>query len=377
VRPVNGSCAARPVPYDDGAMSDLSTFVLGGSVAGIGGGLYLLVNGFGGYRRAGRVADTATSRIATLAVGEVRVTGRVEPAELTLVSPLQSRTCVYYRARVREGDDRHERTVLDEERAVGFRVRDDTGSLRVFPRGSAWDVPSTFKDADGFGGVRPPGLDLRRGPAFEPATPEREDLVARLLTVRPGHGALDSIAGRASAGRREYEEARLGPGDVVTIIGTALPFDQLPDPAGADLSEGEGSGGPLAATDDPEIAADLAAARAAGTLETDPAEAWGNAAIPGFGIGAPVRPPELDPEAIPPALADAATAERYERTFEIDPGELVLAIGPDRPMLVSAGPPAAVVNRGQERFLVGLAGAVLAIASGIVLAMGLSGGLGL
>ena len=357
-------------------MSDVSNLVLGGSVAGIGGGLYLLVSGFRGYRRAGHVADIATSAIGTLAVGEVRVTGRVEAAELALVSPLQSRPCVYYRARIRERDDRQERTVLDEERAVGFRVRDGTGTIRVFPRGSAWDVPPAFEDADGFGGERPPGVALRGGSAFQPATPDREELVAGLLTVRPaGPSTLDGFGGRSRGGRRDYVEARLEPGDVVTIIGTALPFDQLPDPAGADVSEGEAMGGPLAAADDPEIAADLAAARAAGTLETDPAEAWGNAAIPGFGIGAPVRPPELDPAATAPALADADTAEHFERTFEIGPSELVLALGPDRPMLVSAGPPTAAVIRGQDRFLVGLAGAVLAIASGLVLAVGLSGGL--
>jgi hypothetical protein len=322
------------------------------------------------------VGNIATSSIGTLAVGEVRISGRVEPAELTLVSALQSRACVYYRARIRERDDRHERTVLDEERAVGFRVRDASGAIRVFPRGSAWDVPATFEDADGFGGERPPALALRQGPAFEPATPDREDLVARLLTVSgSGPSARDGIGGRGGGGRRDYEEARLEPGDVVTIVGTALPFDQLPDPTGADIADGEAMGGPLAAMDDPEIAADLAAARAAGTLETDPAEAWGNAAIPGFGIGAPVRPPELDPAATAPPLADAGTAERFERTFEIEPGELVLSVGPDRPMLVLAGPPVAAVNRGQDRFLVGLGGAVLAIASGLVLAAGLSGGL--
>ena len=44
-----------------------------------------------------------------------------------------------------------------------------------------------------------------------------------------------------------------------------------------------GSSDPL--IDDPEVAADLAEARAEGTLVDDPAAAWGNAAIPGFGSG--------------------------------------------------------------------------------------------
>lgn len=370
-------------------MSDLTTLLLGGSIVGIGGGLLLLVRGFAAYGRAGRVADTATSRVDALAVGEVRVTGRVEPAELTLVSPVQSRTCVYYRARVREHESRTQRTVLADERAVGFRVRDDTGAIRVFPRGAAWDVPARFTDADGLAGDRPVGVVLRDGRAIQPATPDREDLVANLLTVHAARGEsglvisgdgqllgfADRLGAGAELGRCDYEEARIEPGDTVTIVGTALPFDQLPDPSEADMAEAEAIGGPLAATADPEIAADLEAARAAGTLETDPEAAWGNAAIAGFGIGKPVRAPELDPAATQPAVADAPTAERFQRTFAIPPGELVLAVEKGRPLLVSFGAPAAVITRDQDSFLRGLLGAALAIGSAILLALVLGGGL--
>lgn len=124
---------------------------------------------------------------------------------------------------------------------------------------------------------------------------------------------------------------------------------------------------------DPEIAADLDAARAGGTLAADPEEAWGNASIPGFGIGEPVRAPHLDPQATPESIVDHETAERFTRTFEIAPGELVLAIGPDRPMLVSLGAPYVAVARGQDQFLVGLLGAVLAIGSAVVLALAATG----
>jgi hypothetical protein len=353
-------------------MSDVSTLLLAGSIVGIVGGLLLLARGFAGYRQAGRVADTATSPIGTLAVGEVRVTGRVEPGALTLTSPIQGQTCVYYRAHIREPGSQTRITVLEDERAVGFRVGDETGAIRVFPRGATWDVPTRFKDSDGWSGDAPAGLSLRPGSAIQPASENQDELVARLLTVRP---PLERFVAGVGAGRRDYEESRVELGDTVTVVGTALPFDQLPDPGGADASDGAASGGPLAAADDPEIAADLAAARAAGTLETDPHEAWGNAAIPGFGIGMPVRAPELKPGAIPPGLADAQTAERFQRAFEIAHGELVLALGPDRPLLISLGAPASVVIRGQDRFLVGLLGAVLAIASAIALALVLAEGI--
>ncbi len=376
-------------------MSDPSSLLMAGSAAGLVGGLGLLVRGFGGYRRAVRIADTATSAIGSLAVGEVRVTGTVEAAELALVSALRSRRCVYYHSTVHEHEGRSERTVLDEARGVGFRVRDATGTIRVFPRGAAWDVPVDYAESDGFAGDTPPGLDLRRGPAVVTGPQDRAAQVASLLTVHGmpegdaaagegmavlpgvldtegvvsiGGGLLGVLGGR---GRRRYEEAVLEEGLVVTVVGTALPFDQLPDPDGGDIAEGPGGGDGLAETADPAIAADLEAARSSGTLASDATAAWGNAAIPGFGIGHPVRPPRLDPAARPEAVADAPTADRFRRTFEIGPTELVLAVTPGRPMLVASGPPAVAEGRGEDRFLVGLLGAVLAIASAVGLALAL------
>jgi hypothetical protein len=188
--------------------------------------------------------------------------------------------------------------------------------------------------------------------------------------------ALDPLAGfgrgaQTPTGARRYREARIEPGDVVTVVGRAIPFGHLDDPDGADVALGTR---PIA-SDDPEVSADLAAARAAGLLAADPDEAWGNAAIPGFGVGRPTRPPELDPAARPPALAPAAEAERAARTFDIAPDTLVLASAPDQPLLVAAGAPGAAVARYEERFLVGLLGAVLAIVSAVVLALAVSGGL--
>ena len=116
---------------------------------------------------------------------------------------------------------------------------------------------------------------------------------------------LPAWATRTAGGR--IAKTRLEPGDAVTIIGRAIPFSELSDPAGADIANGSGD-----SPDDPEVAADLAAARAAGTLADDPAQAWGNAAIPGFGIGRPVAEPEIDPAAdrLPLASPDEAARAR-------------------------------------------------------------------
>lgn len=349
--------------------------------AGIVTGLWLLARGMGGYRTATRIGDTGTSRIATLAAGEVRVSGRIEAAEVTLLSPLQSVPCVYYRSMIeRDDDDAGGDDDLIEERAVGFRVVDETGDVRVFPRGARWDAPTRFDDRTGMFGEEPAGLSLRTGSAIGPAEIDREAAIAALLTVRPG-GAdgddpgdswLPRFSGAASGGRRRrYREARLAPGDAVTIVGRAFPYSDLADPTEADEAMGSGVG-----ADDPEVAADLAEARAAGLLADDPEEAWGNAAIPGFGIGRPVRTAELDPRANALPLGTAEEAARTERRFTIAPHTLVLASAPDVPLLITHGLPGAAAVRHQDTFVIGLLGAVLAIGSALGLALVVSGGFG-
>jgi hypothetical protein len=339
-----------------------------GAVIGIVAGLWLLARGLTGYRTAIALGDTATSAIASMAAGEVRIAGVVEPAEVTLVSPLQSEPCVFYRASILDAED----TGLfdadfQEERAVGFQVRDDSGLVRVFPRGARWDVPDGLDDRSGSFGELPPGIRFRTGSAVDLREPDRATAVARLLTVRPVE-PLDPRFGGGGGGRR-FREARLSAGDPVTIIGRAMPFGDLADPAEADVALGSD-----VAADDPEVAADLAAARATGALADDPEDAWGNAAIPGFGIGRPTRPPALDPEADPLPLAPATEAARTAQRFAIAPETLVVAGGVGAPLLVAAGIPGAAVARQQDRFLVGLLGAALAIGSAMLFALVLSGG---
>ncbi len=350
-------------------------------VGGVIAGLVLLGRGFSGYRAAGRIGGTAPSRISSIALGEVLVTGTAEPIELTLVSPLQSAPCVYYRARVAQtGDTEHD--VFREERAVGFRVRDESGTVRVFPGHARFDVPERFDERAGQWGGDPAGLLPRTGSAFGPGQ-DRDAQIAALLTVRDprvsgGDGTPWANSGGLSAGLslagtgggRRYMEARIEPGDVVTVLGTVVPFSDVADPTAANILDGS-----AVTADDPEIAADLAAARGAGVLVGTASEAWGNAAIEGFGIGRPVRAPELDPGATAPPPPDPALAQRARDAFEIAPDALVLAAAEDAPLLISFGAPTAIEAREQGRFLIGLLGAVVSIASAMTLAVVLGGGL--
>ena len=341
------------------------------TLAGVGvvSGLVLLGRGFAGYRSVVQVSGIGTSSISSLAVGEVRVTGAIEAAELTLVSLLQSVPCVYYRSVVEDaGEGRRSDGGFSEERSIGFRVRDATGSLRVFPRGARFDAPLWFDEETSLLGDEPASLEIRQGGPTQAGEIDQAAAEAALLTVHEPGGMTPSALREGR--RRRYREWRLVAGDLVTIIGQALPFSELADPAGADRGAGSD-----VAIDDPEVAADIAAARSTGSLADDPAAAWGNAAVAGFGIGRPVAPVVLDPAARPLPIADASEADRAERTFHIAPETLVLAASDEVPLLIAHGAPGAVAERGQDRFLVGLLGAVLAIASAMVFAISLGGGL--
>ena len=349
------------------------------AVAGVVAGIWLLVRGMRSYGTATQIGDTATSRISTLAAGEVQVSGVIEPAELTLISPLQSVPCVFYRSSIGRADeypDLSGRTV--DERAVGFRVRDGTGDVRVFPSGARWDAKTRFDDSTGMMGDEPPGLAIRTGPAISSAALDRATAIAALTTM-PLTREFDPLAilggtshahGVGSGRRSHYHEERLEPGDPVTIVGRALPFSDLAEPAEADIAEGS------LAADDPEVSGDIAEAREAGLLADSAEDAWGNAAIPGFGIGRPTSAPELDSTANDLPLATATEAAETQRKFGIAPETLVLASTPDVPLLVAYGIPGVAVERQQGRFLLGLLGGVLAIGSAMALAMLVSGGVG-
>src|SRR5439155_26593394 len=100
IRPASAPAEARVRMI---ASSDVALAIL--AAAGVFTGLFLLVRGFIGYRAAGRITGTSVSRIASLAVGEVLVSGIAEAVELTLISPLQSVPCLYYRSRITEASD--------------------------------------------------------------------------------------------------------------------------------------------------------------------------------------------------------------------------------------------------------------------------------
>ncbi len=388
-------------------------------------GLLLFARGLAAYRLGSRVATIATSPLGGLAAGEVRASGTVLAGPTTLVSPLQSARCVHYGSRVTVEEGRSTRVLLRDARSVSFRLKDDTGTVWVFPRGARWELEPRLDARSGLDG-EPAELQVNRGPAEAPGVEDREAQVARLLTVQGapdpdeslfartmgfGSGPAWSAGGRQSsdgpasgfglssdglssllngdvgslAGGRHYVEERVEPGDIVTIVGTATPFSQVGDGAM------EEDANPL---DDPEIAEDLAAAGAAGALHARAEDAWGNAAIPGFGIGHPTRAPVLDPAATPEPVTPAgpvgvsgaaaagvatgtagggaSTASPPDAApvsgLDIGADDLVIATGSAR-MTIFAGTPVEAAGTEMSRFWQGLAGAILAVACAVLIVM--------
>jgi hypothetical protein len=75
-------------------------------------------------------------------------------------------------------------------------------------------------------------------------------------------------------------------------------------------------------------------------------------------------------------LADGEDAARAEGTFTIAAETLVVAAATDVPLLIAYGIPGAAVERHENRFILGLLGAVIAIASAVAFAVMLGGGFG-
>jgi hypothetical protein len=357
--------------------------VLFAVLAGLVGGIVLFAQGLIAYRRDRLISSVASSSLDGIAAGEVRVTGVVEPIDQTLISALQSKPCVWYRARIEETGE-NGRVVLDEEKSQEFRIRNETGEIRVVPRGARWEVGTAYDESTSLVGEDPPGLYLRTGPAYaqhvdrdpeDMTEVERQAAIQALLTPQPtssqalGDEFDDGIVRFSTyfsnnRGRR-YRESRLEPGDTVTILGQAWPWGDVREVV---LKWNPGSNVETA------IADDIAYAREMGTLAASPEEAWGNAAIPGFGIGAPTVEPELDPRADQPEVPDDPEAhEDALEKYRIPDEELVLSRGLKGGLAIYAGDVQAATTRHDLAFVIGVVGAVMSVVCTLALGAMLTG----
>lgn len=123
---------------------DLPIWCVIGFVAGIG----LFGYGFVLLQRKRLILDTPFSKIRSASMGMVEVTGLAD-GPYTLIAPVTSRACYYYRTLVWEwkqsGKNKQWVKVAGECMHVPFFVDDNTGRMLVDPRGADLDLHKDFE----------------------------------------------------------------------------------------------------------------------------------------------------------------------------------------------------------------------------------------
>jgi hypothetical protein len=272
---------------------------------------------------------------------------------------------------------------MNEEGSQEFRIRGENGDIRVVPRGARWEVGTVFDERTSITGAEPIGLDRRTGPAYAAVLErdpdhmtdlERDTAAQALLTVQKPTASVPSddwaqgggsFLGSGRVEGRRYRESRLEPGQTITVLGQAWPWGEVREVVLAwNPSDNV----------ERDMADDLAFAREMGMLASSREEAWGNAAIPGFGIGTPTTQPELDPKATKPDVPeDPSVHEDALAKYDIPDEELVLSRGLQGGMAIYIGTPQEATQHHDFAFLIGVIGAVMAALCAFALGAMLTG----
>ena len=148
--------------------------IFAASLIGFVFGLYAFFQGFKWFKRKRLIEDIPTSKIRSIAMGLVEVSGEVVVTEKNLRSPFSNNDCVYYKYTVEEyrssGKSSRWVTIDSGERGTYFYLNDDTGFVLVDPKGAEVDIPLDFEFKSGFGTDPPEQVKqfLRsRGISFE------------------------------------------------------------------------------------------------------------------------------------------------------------------------------------------------------------------
>jgi hypothetical protein len=117
-------------------------------VVGFCAGIGLFIYGFRLLQRRRLILDTPLSKIRSASMGMVEVTG-LAVGPYTMVAPITSRDCYYYRTLVWEwkqsGRDKTWVKIAGECMHLPFFVDDNTGRLLVDPRGADLDLHRDFE----------------------------------------------------------------------------------------------------------------------------------------------------------------------------------------------------------------------------------------
>lgn len=129
-------------------------------IVGIGVGLLMFGRSFRLLKRKRLIENTPTSKIRSLAMGLVEISGEVVSGAAPLASPITAASCVYWAFTIEEyrrsGKSRRWVTVKQAAEGQPFRVRDDTGEVLVDPAGAEVEIPADLSCQSGSGaGILP------------------------------------------------------------------------------------------------------------------------------------------------------------------------------------------------------------------------------
>ena len=181
--------------------NDSSAVVFG--IVFIIGGFFVFFQGFKLLKLKRKISDLATSKIRSLAMGLVELSG-IAKASQTLFDPIYMQPCAYYNVKVQElrGSGKNTRwvTIYDvDSEASPFVISDATGEALIFPKGAQLK--------------RNPTIQCQTGSIFGGSA----DAPTRSFMQAKGGSFLKSLKLTAHIVRE---------GDPVFILGFACPQDQ-------------------------------------------------------------------------------------------------------------------------------------------------------
>ena len=117
-------------------MSDSNDLTIG-AILGLFGGIGIFYYGFRILSRLKLIQRTPTSKVRSVAVGQVELKGQAEIEPAPLHSPFANAECVFYTYKIEEYKKRGKNsswvTIRTGSSSDPFRLRDETGAITIFP----------------------------------------------------------------------------------------------------------------------------------------------------------------------------------------------------------------------------------------------------
>jgi hypothetical protein len=178
----------------------------------------MFAHGFAAWRRRRLIADTPTSKIRSMAMGLVEVTGAAMPRSAA-EAPFSGKPCVFWKVDVSTRGRNGWTVIHRESSSQPFYLRDETGLALVFPQGA---------DCELNGGVE----EVCNGIALP-------DCYAEYLR---GHPTV--LGPFARLGTLRFRETLIEEGFPLYVLGTATPKARVLEVSDAEEFAATGTDGP-------------------------------------------------------------------------------------------------------------------------------------